>query len=216
MTPPPAQPKIYHITHIDNLPSVLATGYLESDGRRLRQGSSQTVVGITDIKRRRLFENDVPCHPGTKVGDFVPFYFCPRSIMLYILHMGNHQDLNYSGGQRPIVHIQIDLEGAIQWADANGVRWAFSDRNAGTRFTSFYNRRQDLAEVNWNAVRSTDFRDLEIKEGKQAEFLIHDTCPWQLVEKVGVIDVDARNQLQTILQQTSHKPIVAVERGWYY
>jgi len=216
MTPPPAQPKIYHITHIDNLPSILACGCLESDGRRLLHGGGQTIVGITDIKRRRMFENDVPCHPGTKVGDYVPFYFCPRSIMLYILHRGNHQDLSYHEGQRPIVHLQIDLEKVIQWADTKGVRWAFSDRNAGTRFTSFYKRRQDLGEINWAAVNSSDFRDFQIREGKQAEFLIHDTCPWQLVEKIGVIDPAMRDQVQTILQPAEHKPIVAIQRGWYY
>ncbi len=39
---------------------------------------------MTEIKRRRLFEIDVQCHPDTMVGDYVPFYFCPRSIMLFI------------------------------------------------------------------------------------------------------------------------------------
>jgi len=50
----------------------------------------------------------VKCHPGTKVGQYVPFYFCPRSIMLYILHRGNHPDLDYREGQGPILHLQAD------------------------------------------------------------------------------------------------------------
>ncbi len=48
---------------------------------------------------------EVKCHPGTKVGEYVPFYFCPRSVMLYILYMGNHPELGYRGGQAPIVHL---------------------------------------------------------------------------------------------------------------
>lgn len=216
MTTPPAKPKIFHITHVDNLASMVAAGCIESDGRRLRQGSSQTSVGMTEIKRRRLFENDVQCHPGTKVGDYVPFYFCPRSIMLYILHMGNHPDIIYHGGQRPILHLQADMETAIHWAETNGVRWAFSDRNAGTRFTAFYNSRGDLDKIDWNAVIATDFQDPQVKEGKQAEFLIHDTCPWPLVERVGVLDEGMRMQVNNILQQVQHKPIVTVERAWYY
>jgi ssDNA thymidine ADP-ribosyltransferase, DarT len=27
------------------------------------------------------------------VGEYVPFYFCPRSITLFLLHKGNHVDL---------------------------------------------------------------------------------------------------------------------------
>ena len=61
----------------------------------------------------------------------MPFYFCPRSIMLYILHMGNHPDISYREGQGPIIHLQADLMASIQWAEKHKVRWAFSDRNAG-------------------------------------------------------------------------------------
>lgn len=104
----------------------------------------------------------------------------------------------------------------MDWADDHEVLWAFSDRNAGTRFTDFYNSREDLDKIDWNAVRSTDFRDFQVKEGKQAEFLLHDTFPWQLVEKIGVIDAKVRNRVDAVLQNANHKPIVNVERSWYY
>jgi hypothetical protein len=216
MTPPPVQPKIYHITHVDNLASMVASGFLESDGRRLKQGDGQTSIGMTEIKRRRLFENDVPCHPGTKVGEYVPFYFCPRSIMLYILHMGNLPDITYHGGQGPILHLQADMEVSIHWAEKNGVHWAFSDRNAGTRFTSFYKNRGELDKIDWNAVKATVFRDSQVKEGKQAEFLLHDACPWHLVEKISVIDAAMQAKVNNILQNTQNKPVVTIERAWYY
>jgi hypothetical protein len=60
---------------------------------------------MSAIKRRRVEELEVSCHPGTKVGDYVPFYFCPRSVMLYVIHRANHPDLSYRGGQEPIVHL---------------------------------------------------------------------------------------------------------------
>jgi len=40
---------------------------------------------MSTIKARRLYDLEVDCHPGTKVGEYVPFYFCPWSIMLYLL-----------------------------------------------------------------------------------------------------------------------------------
>jgi hypothetical protein len=40
---------------------------------------------MSSIKRRRIEQLAVSCHPGTRVGDYVPFYFCPRSIMLFVI-----------------------------------------------------------------------------------------------------------------------------------
>ena len=98
-------PRIYHITHVDNLPSIIECGRLWSDAERIRQGLTHENVGLTEIKESRLRERPVHCYPTTMVGDYVPFYFCPRSIMLYLLHRGNREGLSYTGGQRPIVHL---------------------------------------------------------------------------------------------------------------
>ena len=216
MTTPSAQPKIYHITHVDNLASILAVGCIEADGRRLSQVGDQTSIGMTDIKRRRLFEIDVFCHPGTKVGEYVPFYFCPRSIMLFIIYKNNHPDMSYRGGQEPILHLQVDMESTIRWANENGVYWAFSDRNAGGYLADFFKNSLELDNIDWDAVKSTDFRNMQIQEGKQAEFLIHDTCPWHLVEKIGVLNDNIRNQVNGILRNVQYKPVVKIERTWYY
>jgi len=218
MSPVPADPKIYHITHLRNLPEIVQSGRLWSDAKRLELCLDCEIVGMSGIKRRRLEELDVSCHTGTKVGQYVPFYFCPRSIMLYILYAGNHPELNYHEGQRPIVHLQADLIATIRWAEAQGVRWAFSDRNAGTYYANFYRRIADLDKVNWDAVQSTDFRDMLVKEGKQAEFLVYESFPWHLVEKIGVYDTNIVDQVNTILDGygTPHRPVIINERTWYY
>ena len=62
----------------------------------------------------------------------------------------------------------------------------------------------------------THIDNLSSKEGKQAEFLFHDTCPWRLVEKIGVLNVAMRDQVNSILQKAQHKPMVAIEETWYY
>lgn len=108
MSTPPAQPKIYHITHLDNLAAMAAEGRLVSDALMIQRGGPQAPIGMSRIKQRRL-TLPVSCHPGDFVGDYVPFYFCPRSVMLYVLHRGNDPDLAYRGGQSPIVHLEADL-----------------------------------------------------------------------------------------------------------
>ncbi len=101
--PVPGNPRIYHITHVDNLAAILAAGELWSDARVSASQASAAPIGITKIKQRRL-ALPVHGHTGLCVGACVPFYFCPRLVMLYLLHMGNHPEVTYRGGQDPIVH----------------------------------------------------------------------------------------------------------------
>lgn len=216
MSQPPDAPKIYHITHVDNLRSISTSGVLLSDAEVSRRSLSHEKVGMSAIKARRLGELVVSCHPGTKVGEYVPFYFCPRSIMLYLFHRGNHPDLEYSGGQRPLVHLEAELHEVVEWAKTKGIRWAFSDRNAGTRYASFYKDLNRLNHLDWNAVAATDFRDALIKEGKQAEFLVHESFPWSLIRRIGTCDRIIAEQAEQALRGASHRPVVSIERGWYY
>ncbi|HCO95176.1 MAG TPA: DUF4433 domain-containing protein [Phycisphaerales bacterium] len=212
----PKKPKIYHITHIQNLNNILNDKMLWSDSKRLEFGLDCEIVGMSEIKRRRLEELDVKCHSDTMVGEYVPFYFCPRSVMLYILYRGNHLDIDYHEGQEPIIHLQADLKAAVKWAAQNGVRWAFTDMNAGTYLAQFYNDLSQLNQViNWAAVEATDFRDMLVQKDKQAEFLVYESFPWRLVEKIGVCNSRIKDQvIERLGNRTS--PEVRVKEDWYY
>jgi hypothetical protein len=212
----PDHPKIYHITHVDNLSKIAEQRKLLSDAKRLEMDLGCKVVGMKEIKRRRLEELEVDCHPGTKVGQYVPFYFCPRSIMLFILHRANHPDLDYRGGQVPIVHLEADLHRVVQWADAKQQRWAFCCSNAGARYTNFYNDLDKLSELDWTAVIATDFREARVKEGKQAEFLVFDSFPWHLVERIGVFNKRVQDRATAYLANVESCPPVNVEADWYF
>lgn len=96
--PVPVRPKIYHIVHVDRLSSIIADGLLWSDAALEALKRPGTVIGMSAIKARRLKELQLSSHPGLFVGPCVPFYFCPRSIMLYLIHRANHEDLSYRGG----------------------------------------------------------------------------------------------------------------------
>lgn len=137
MPTPPVQLKIYHITHVDNLSSIIADGCLVSDAIMIARGGPSKAIGMSSIKQRRL-RLPVDCHAGDQVGDYVPFYFCPRSVMLFLIHKRN-VELTYQGGQRPIVHLEADLHSVVGWANQAGRRWAFSLSNAGAFYTQFRN-----------------------------------------------------------------------------
>jgi hypothetical protein len=212
--PVPAMPKIYHIVHIDNLASIVADGFLWSDAVMVqRQGG--TVIGMGSIKQRRL-GLPVSCHQGTNVGEYVPFYFCSRSIMLFVIHCANHPELTYRGGQQPIVHLEADLRRVVQWAEANGRRWAFSLSNAGAVYAQFRAGLDRLGDINWDAVAATDFRSADIKEGKQAEFLIEQAFPWSLVERIGIHSQGIAPRVSAAMQGAAHRPGIEIRREWYY
>jgi hypothetical protein len=157
MTIPPDRPKVYHITHVDNLPRIIGAGGLLCDKTLLAQNGPATAVGMSTIKRRRIEELQVDCHSGTTVGEYVPFYFCPRSIMLFVICKANHPELAYRGGQDPIVHLEADLHDCIEWADREQRQWAFSLSNAGAYYTQFRNKVEELNQLNWPAIEARDF-----------------------------------------------------------
>lgn len=215
MSTPPPDLKIFHITHVDNLPAIIASGGLLSDASMIALGGPQAGIGMSRIKQRRL-KLPVPCHTGSHVGDYVPFYFCPRSIMLYVIHRANDPDLAYRGGQGPIVHLQADLHAVVSWANQNERSWAFTLSNAGARYTSFRTLLDDLGQIDWNAVESTNFQTATVKDAKQAEFLVHGELPWKLVEFIGVNSQEVRRQTLDTVATSDHRPPIELRSKWYY
>jgi hypothetical protein len=216
----PAKPKIYHIVHVDRLPSIIADDWLWCDAEIARRSLSGTSIGMDQIKLRRLNELTLTSHPDLHVGDCVPFYFCPRSIMLFVIHKGNDPELIYREGQGPIVHLEADLQQTIAWAEKHGQRWAFTLSNAGARY---FEDRCDvgrLSDIDWAAVQDNGWgfqgASQSVKEGKQAEFLIEAEFPWTLVSRIGVLSQQIHDQVGRILQAASHRPPVEIRSKWYY
>jgi hypothetical protein len=210
----PDEAKIYHIAHVDRLASIVADRYLWCDAEIARRDTPGTVIGMSRIKLRRLKELRLDSHPELYVGDCVPFYFCPRSVMLYLIHKGNHEDLTYRGGQRPIIHLEADLRKTVAWANAEGKRWAFTLSNAGSYYFEDRKDLSHLGDIDLGAVQAENWRDC--RERKQAEFLLEQQFPWELVTRVGVLSRNVYEQVEATLQAASYKPRVVIKPEWYY
>ena len=211
----PAHPKIYHIVHVDRLGSIVADGRLWCDAEAIRRGSAGTTIGMSSIKERRL-RSPLASYPDLMVGGCVPFYFCPRSIMLYLIYRANHEDLAYRGGQGPIVHLECDLHEVIAAAEKHERRWAFTLSNAGS---TYFEDRADvscLSEINWTAVRATSWSASAVREPKQAEFLVERSFPWWLVSRVGVLSPEIAHRASVAIGNDEHRPPIEIHREWYY
>ncbi|MBD3267982.1 DUF4433 domain-containing protein [bacterium] len=209
----PANPKIYHIVHVDRLASIIDCGCLLCDAEVNRRVLPGTTLGMSRIKHRRLNELFLNSYPHLHVGDCVPFYLCPRSVMLYLINKQN-PDLSYKGGQDPIIHLEADLSDAVAWANSNNHCWAFTTSNAGAIYFDDYCELKKLDKIDWAAVNARSWSDC--KDGKQAEFLFESSFSFGLVKRIGVCTERINKIVNNALLRSPHKPVVEIKRDWYY
>lgn len=215
----PSNPDIYHIIHVDKLESIIKEQYLYSDKQVAEKNLTGTNIGMNKIKTRRLSLR-LASHSDLNVGECVPFYFCPRSVMLYLIHCKN-EELSYKGGQDEILHLVSSLREAIEWAEKENLRWAFTLSNAGSFIFEDRCDLKDIGNINWTAVNSTQWGgqgiDPAIKEGKQAEFLLENKFPWSLVKQIGMRNNSGlNNRVSQAIRACENKPSLTFQESWYY
>ena len=205
---------IYHITHINNLPSILKSGGLIANGRLRQEGINYLDIAHGGIQDRRA-KIRVPCGADGVLHNYVPFYFAPRSPMLYAIHKGYVE--GYAQGQNPVIHLVFEAE-AIE---ASNLDFAFTDGHAVVAYSCFYNAFELLETViDWEIMEATYWADTDEdgdkKRRRQAEFLVHNFCPWTLITKIGVMNITIQSQVLQMLQNFNHQPTVTVYPNWYY
>lgn len=209
--PIPEVIRLYHIVHVDRLASIIADGFLWSDAQVRAEPKPGTIIGMERIKDRRL-AIPLASRPGLMVGGCVPFYFGPRSAMLYMLHRGNQVD--YRGGQEPIVHLVVDLHEAVAWAEARKQQWAFTTSNAASSYFDDHADLGRLDSIDWDAVRARDWR--RVRDAKQAEFLVENHVPWSLVRGVGVQTQRMAQRAARVISEGGQQTPVKAYPSWYY
>jgi hypothetical protein len=114
------------------------------------------------------------------------------------------------------VHLEADLHAVIRWAEENDGRWAFSLSNAGAYYTEFRSRLDELDQLDWQAIAATDFRAPDVKESKQAEFLVYTRFPFELVERIGVQSAAVQVRAAAALGGARQRPAIEVRGEWYF
>lgn len=203
--PNPSDPEIFHITHVDNLVSIAAHG-LVSDAKVAAGAAAPVTIGSSSIKARRLtWRLNLPDRP--RVGDFVSFYFCPRSEMLYRVFRGHS---SWNGGQAGVVH----LVSRVSRVTGIGRRLIFTDVNAAT---AYHYASEDLAQlpthVDWSVMGLSQWSSASVP--RQAEFLVHNHVPWSAFERIVVMDPALIVRVGAVLR-VAPGPLVQLDPTWYY
>lgn len=195
--------------HFDNLAGILAADRLWCDAQSIARGLAHTNIGYGHIKERRL-RRPVAVSAGGTLGDYVPFNFCSRSVMLYVVWQGHE---GYQGGQREIVHLVSSI-GAIR---TTGRPWFFTDLHADLGYARQFDSLKHLGKLDWRVMPLQQWGgDQEVKEKRQAEFLVHDWCPWSAIESIGVIGPVMAARVGVVVAASAHRPRVDVRQDWYY
>ena len=205
---------IMHFTHVNNLAGILAAGCLQADGLVERGSSLVTEAADLDIKARRR-ALPLPMPPYGTVADYVPFYFAPRSPMLFKLHKGGV--LTYTEGQDPLIYLVTTVEAVT----TVGLRSVFSDGNCAAAITQIYadfNRLdsvidwQLMAETMWNNTAD----DPDRMRRRMAEFLVHERVPVSCLAGIVVRTESMRERVERILAEHGSALPVRVQPGWYF
>ena len=213
MPAPPNPVLLYHITHLDNLPGILQAGCLRCQRQLGQAGLHPVNIAYQGIQDRRAVTS-VPCGPGGSLHDYVPFYFAPRSPMLYAIHRNRVE--GYEGGQIPIVH----LVSSVAQMQAAGHAFVFCDGHATMSFSHFFTDPADLTHIDWPLMSETYWRDTlqdpDRKRRRQAEFLVYNQVNLSAIIGVGVINDRIRQRVENILTAHQVELPVRIRRNWYY
>lgn len=204
---------IYHITHIHNLASVLEEDGLYCDNTLIERSLSSKRIGYSDLKERRA-RTMVPIGPGGTLSDYVPFYFAPRSPMLFVISRGGVP--GYRDGQKPVVHLVASAEEVQK----HKLEFVFSDGHAYVAFSQFFNDLTNLDRIDWDIMKERYWNDTaedgDRARRRNAEFLVHNFFPWSLIKEIGVINNQMANDVNALLEFAEHQPKVTVYPHWYY
>ena len=204
---------IYHITHIDNLKGMIAQNAIVAQCVMAEEPVDYCDIAHNTIQDRRA-QTYVPCSPGGNLHDYVPFYFAPRSPMLYAIHRGNVA--NCTARQIDIVYLVSSAENVSEF----NLEFVFTDGHAIMEISDFYNNLDNLDIIDWDIMNETYWADTDDdpdrKRRRQAEFLVYKKVPWETIEFIAVRSTPIKNKVENIIADDIKKHPVLVKSDWYY
>jgi hypothetical protein len=205
---------IMHFTHVRNLPGILAAGCIRADSFLDRSSALRVEAGDLNVKALRK-QRRVPLAPFGRVADYVPFYFAPRSPMLYTLAKGNVP--TYTDGQDPLVYLASSTEAAA----AAGLPYLFSDGNCASPLTEVFDDPAAFeSAIDWEIMTTKMWAntpdDQDRMRRRMAEFLVHQRVPVACISLIVVRREIIKDRVEAILADHGSGIPVVVRPWWYF
>ncbi|HRN27490.1 MAG: DUF4433 domain-containing protein [Ignavibacteriaceae bacterium] len=203
--------QIFRITHYRNLDFTLRNGIFshnseDGDPNYINIGNQQLINdrGGTIVR----------VAPNGTLNDYVPFYFAPRSPMLYSISQGNVTGFN--GDQSDIAYIVSNI-GAIQEAERP---YIFTNAHAYIALSRQYNNIRNLDRIDWNLMNARYWNrtidDPDRMSRRMAEFLIYQFVPTTCILEVVIFNEQKLNYVNQLFTELNLNIPARICRDWYF
>ncbi len=202
----------YRIIHRDNLRHLLKHGFVSKHHKNA--DPDFTSIGNTEIIDVRS-TTKVKINGFGNIGEYIPFYFTTRSIMLYNIVTGYQAPKVPRRAKNEIIAIRCKIQTL-----AKQRIWFFTDGQANDDATTHYHDLAHLENVDWECIHKEDFTksasDYDRARRYQAEFLIHDHVPVECIDAICVYDAATEKWVNVELGKVGLDIPVIVQRHYFF
>jgi hypothetical protein len=197
------QQRVYHLTHISNLASILADGAVMG-------GATPTVsLSPAEVVADRQ-ATPVPGEPDTTLAGFVPFFLSPnallwQSIRSHVAHPRASRDI-LAADPADFVLLVANVRELID----SGASFVVTDGVADAPSTQFGATPVDSDRI-LRRLRSEPLQESIL----EAELLVRDRLPFEFISLIGVAHDKARAAVREILLGADFSPKVSVYPPWF-
>ena len=134
--------------------------------------------------------------------------------MLYKISQGSMRSCPI--GQSTVIHLVSTAE-AVEQA---GTGYVFTDGHGIMALTDYFDDLSDLDMIDWPLMEARywydTIDDMDRKRRRQAEFLVFEFIPWDLIDEIVVLN---NSMLQSVVGSLSAVGIATparIDQQWYY
>ena len=215
---------IFHITAETNLQNIFRSGGLFCKNSMRNNYIAHADIAYQSAQATRAIKQ-VPVFPNGVLHDYVPFYFAPRSPMLYAVHTGSVEGCSYRQDQ--IVHLVSSVNRVVH----SRIPFVFYNYCATCLDARAFNDLIHFGEIDWPLFYGPPTLDgyckfwkddldnprwLRRKATRGAEFLAYQSLPLCLVFQIGVANAAALDRVAAMCQGVNRQIPVGVKSEWYY
>ncbi|WP_022887093.1 DarT ssDNA thymidine ADP-ribosyltransferase family protein [Glaciibacter superstes] len=205
--------RIYHVTHISNLPGILGADALFADANEA--WNQRPTVDISSAENRAA-RRAIPLagQDDRNVAGFVPFFLSPNSSVWNNIRSFEADPRLSPDAQEWTIFdfvVLVSTVGAADTAtDDTSASVAVTDGDAVGPLTRFATTPEARARM-LNKHRA----DLTAVSTLAAEFLVPEVYPFEKVSLIGVANDKVREVVRGVLATAAHRPKVSVYPPWF-
>ena len=194
-----SQQRIYHLTHIRNLPAILESGTLIAD--------ATPVVDISSPAARETRRTIAVSDEGEPVASYVPFFLSPESDVWDAIRFGaNDPRLALEEGLVPSDFVLL----VSSVSTVAGTNVVIADGDAAHPLTKFETT-PDATDRSLRKLRA----DGETGRIRSAELLIRDSVPFDLITLITVANDRTKAAVRELVDPAGFRTRIAIHPPWF-